>query len=104
MIHFCMAAQFAKLLKRLPASAQMIFHLGDARAAGVPLLLELALADFEAKLFAAEAFELLSELFALLGQGSGLIPNRGFLLQEQGFTPIEFRAFLLKTRGKSFGG
>ncbi len=97
MIHFGVAALFAKLLKRLAASAQMIFHLRDARAAGVPLLLELALADFEAKFFAAQAFELLRELFALLRESGGFIPNRGFLLQELGFAPVEFRAFFLQT-------
>src|SRR5580704_5474159 len=81
----------------------MIFHLGDTRAAAVPLLLELALANFEAKLFAAQSFELLRELFALLGQSGGLIPNRGFLLQEQGFAAIQFRALFLQTRCEAFG-
>src|SRR5208282_858607 len=80
----------------------MIFHLRDARPARVPLLLELALADFETEFFAAEAFELLPELIALLGDGGGFIPNRGFLLQERGFAPIEFRALLLQTHRKSF--
>jgi hypothetical protein len=45
----------------------MIFHLRDAGAAGVPFLLKLALTDFDAEFFAAEAFELLRELFTLLG-------------------------------------
>ena len=96
MIHFGVAALFAKFLKGLSACAEMIFHLRDARAAGVPLLLELALANFEAKLFAAEAFELLRKLFALLRESGGFIPNRGFLLQELGFATIEFCALFLQ--------
>src|SRR5277367_5380859 len=96
MIHFRVAALFAKLLERLPPCAQMIFHLRDARAARVPLLLELALADFEAKLFAAQAFELLRKLFALLRESGGLVPNRGFLLQELGLAAIEFGALFLQ--------
>jgi hypothetical protein len=91
-IYFRVAALFAKLLKRLPAHAQMIFHLCDACPAAFPFLLELALADFEAELFAAEAFELLREIFALLGERSGFIPNRGLLLQKSGFATIQFRA------------
>ena len=51
-IHFRVAALFAKLLKRLPAHAQMIFHLREAGAARFPFLFELALADFEAEFFA----------------------------------------------------
>src|SRR6266436_2411719 len=102
-IHFRVAALFAKILKRLAAHAQVIFHLCNARAAGVPLLLELTLADFEAKFFTAEAFELLREFFALLGERGGFITNRGFLLLKRGFAPIEFRTLILEARGKSFG-
>src|SRR5580698_7626759 len=81
----------------------MVFHLRDARAAGVPLLLELALSNFESKFFAAEAFELLRKLFTLLRERGGFIPNRGFLLQELGFAPVEFRALFLQARRKGFG-
>ncbi len=102
-IHFGVAALFAKFLKRLAAHAQMIFHLRDASAARVPFLFELALADFETQFFAAQAFELLCELFTLLSQSGGLIPNRRFLLQEQGLAAIQFRALFLQTLGKSFG-
>ena len=83
-IHFRVAALFAKLLQRLPAHAQMIFHLRHAGPAAVPFLFELALADFEAQFFAAEAFELLREFFALLGERGSFIRNRGFLLAKRG--------------------
>jgi len=91
-IHFRVAALFAKLLKRLTAHSQMIFHLCYARATAFPFLLQLALADFEAEFFAAEAFELLREIFALLGERSGFISNGGLLLQKSGFATIQFRA------------
>jgi hypothetical protein len=102
-IYFRVAALFAKLLKRLPARAHVIFQLCDAGAARVPLLFELALADFQAKLFAAETFELLCELFALFGESGSLIPDRGFLLQKRGFPAVKFRALLLQTRREGFG-
>src|SRR5580693_2723802 len=99
-----MAALFAKLLKRLPSHAQMIFHLCDARPAAFPFLLELALTDFEAEFFAAQAFELLGELFALLGERSGFIPNRGLLLEKSGFATIQFRALFFEARRERFSG
>ena len=57
-VHFRVAALLAKFLERLAAHAQMIFHLRDAGAGGVPFLFEFALANFETEFFAAQAFEL----------------------------------------------
>jgi len=41
----------SEFLKRLASHAEMVFHLCNARAGGVPFLLELPLADFQAQLF-----------------------------------------------------
>src|SRR6266403_4083119 len=82
----------------------MIFHLRDAGAGGVPFLFDLPLANFQPEFFSAQAFELQQQLFALLRECSSFITDRSCLHLEGGFTPLEFRAFLSKARGKGFGG
>ena len=44
----------------------MILHLRDAGAGGVPFQFELALTNFQTEFFAAQAFHLHRQLFALL--------------------------------------
>src|SRR6266446_1703747 len=95
---------FAQFLERLPAHAQVVFHLCHARASGIPFLFKLPLADFQAQLFAAEAFELEGEVFALLGEGTSLVENRCYLLLKRGFTASEFGLFFVQPRGECFGG
>ena len=57
-IHFRVAALLAEFLQGLPAHAQVIFHLRNAGARGIPFLFEFALANFQPEFFAAQAFEL----------------------------------------------
>ncbi len=95
-VDFRVAALFAQFLERLAAHAQMIFHLRDARAAGVPFLLKFPLADFQAQLFAAETFELQGELLALLGKGRRLVTDGSNLLLKRGFALPEFGALLVQ--------
>jgi hypothetical protein len=66
-IDFRVAALIAQLVQRLASHAQLVFHLGYAGPVGLPLCFQRALAGFEACFFRAQAFELLSELFALRG-------------------------------------
>ena len=68
-VDFRVAALLAKFLKRLASHAEMVFHLCNARAGGVPFVLKLPLADFQAQLFTTQAFELEGKLLALLDEG-----------------------------------
>src|ERR1041384_7262991 len=67
-LDFGVASLLAKLLQRLAAHAQMIFHLCQAGAPGVPLLLELLLARVQTRFFSAQSFEVESQFFGLYGQ------------------------------------
>src|SRR5882762_6946396 len=103
-IDFRVAALFAKFLQRLAAHAKMIFHLRDARTSGVPFLLEFPLADFQAQLFAAQAFELHGELFALPGEGGRLVAYGSHLLLKRGFAAPELGALFVQSSSESFCG
>ncbi len=103
-VDFRVAALLAQFLERLPTHAQLVFHLRDARASGIPFLLEFPLADFQAQLLAAKAFELEGEVFALLGEGTSLVENRCYLLLKRGFTASESGSFFVQPRGECFGG
>ena len=88
----------------LAAHAQMIFHLRDAGAGGIPFPFEFLLTNFQTGFFATQAFELQRQLFALLRERGTFITNRSGLQLEGGFAAFEFRAFLGEARGKSLGG
>src|SRR5258706_3597932 len=82
----------------------MIFHLGQASAAGFPFLLELLLSGVEADLFRAKSFEVAAEFFALNCQQRGLLLDGKFLLAQCGFAAVEFGAFFGEACGDGFGG
>src|SRR5262244_887829 len=98
-LDLCMAALLAQFAESLSPQAQMIFHLCDARSAGLPLDLQLTLPYFQPQLLPAQSVELLAKLFGMLAKSRCFIADRYFLLPQCRLAAAKFSSFLRQPCG-----